>query len=227
MVKSVITKYNDTVEEVQNLIKFLLKYNNMYSLSVAPGESSIYKPFTYKSNKENLYAIEKFIKEFNHPKVTMQSYMIPIGNLPFEEKMKRHNERATCSGNITFFYVLPDGIVTLCEQIYWHPFFILGDLSKQSIMEVWNSEKALSLWNIKQSEIKKESPCSNCKIFEKCRHGQGSCWRMAIQAYGLDNYDFPYPQCPFAPEVKSDFYIDKTATAEYIMGLLKKSVDLF
>ena len=216
IVKSVVTRYNDTVENFQELIEFLLQYDNLYSLSIAPGETSLYKPFIYKSNKENIRAIDKFIKELNHSKVSMQSYMIPLDDLSFEEKMKRHKGRSTCSGNVVYFYILPDGKVTICEQIYWHHFFILGDLSKQSIMEVWNGEKALSIWNIKQSDIKKESPCSTCSDFDKCRRGQGSCWRMAIQAYGYDNYDFPYPQCPFAPPATEDFYIDKTANVEFI-----------
>jgi len=191
MVKSVITKYNDTVDNFKNLVDFLLQYDNLYSLSIALGESSLYKPFIYHSNKENIASIANYVKELNNSKISMQSYMIPIDDLPFENKMKIHKDRSTCGGNVVYFYVLPDGTVTLCEQMYWHPFFILGNLKEQSIMEVWSGEKALSLWNIKQSEIQKDSPCSRCATFESCRRGQGSCWRMAIQAYGADNFDFP------------------------------------
>lgn len=36
----------------------------------------------------------------------------------------------------------------------------------------------------------------------------GICWRDAISAYGDDNYDYPPPDCPMAPSVKNDFYID-------------------
>ena len=135
---------------------------------------------------------------------------------PFEEKMKKHRSRSICSGNLLSFYIMPDGHATICEQTYWHPFFYLGDMTTQSIMEMWNGEKALSLWNIKQSEIRTESPCSKCDEFDSCRRGAGSCWRMAIQAFGMENYDYPYPQCPYAPPATHPFYIDKTATIEYI-----------
>lgn len=36
--------------------------------------------------------------------------------------------------------------------------FILGDLNKQSIMEMWESEKALSLWNFSKEDVRDESP---------------------------------------------------------------------
>jgi radical SAM protein with 4Fe4S-binding SPASM domain len=212
IVKAVVTKYNDDLESIKNLIDFLLQYENLYSLSIAPGESSLYKPFVYNSNKENLSRIESYVKNLNHPKVSMQSYMISIDNLSFEEKMEKHNKRSTCSGNVTSCYILPDGKVTICEQTYWHPFFILGDLTQQSILEMWGSSKALSLWNITQDSIQESSPCKKCETFEKCRRGQGSCWRMAIQAFGKDKYDYPYPQCPYAPPATEPFYIDKTAT---------------
>ena len=103
--------------------------------------------------------------------------------------------------------MLPDGKVTLCEQLYWHPFFILGDLNRQSIMEMWNSEKALSLWNFSQEEVHNASPCKTCDEFDGCRRGLGNCWRQAIAAYGSENYDFPSPDCPKAPPIPKDFYM--------------------
>ncbi|MDR1112592.1 MAG: SPASM domain-containing protein [Bacteroidales bacterium] len=112
-----------------------------------------------------------------------------------------------CTGNVNSFFVLPDGKVTICEQMYWHPFFILGDLSKQSIMEMWNSEKALALWNFSQDEVREKSPCKHCEEFEECRRGLGNCWRMAISAYGNENYDFPMPDCPKAPPITKKFYL--------------------
>ena len=137
--------------------------------------------------------------------------MTPSFNKTFEERMDNYNNRSMCTGNVCSFYILPDGKVTICEQTYWHPYFILGDVTKNSIMDVWNSEKALNLYNIKQSEIRDSSVCKKCKQFESCRRGKGACWRMTIQAYGDENYDFPFPDCPYAPKVTKPFYIDPTA----------------
>lgn len=216
MVKSVITKYNDSLDSVRKLVKFLLQFDNLHSLSIAPAEASLYKPYIYNSTKEKLALIEKYIIQLSNPKVTMQPYMLSNEKLTFAEKMEIHNNRASCSGNVISFHIMPDGYATICEQTYWHPYFNLGDLSTNSIMEVWTGERAMELWNIQQSDIRSESACKKCTEFEECRRGAGSCWRMAIQAYGMDKYDYPYPQCPYAPPATQPFYIDKTATQEFI-----------
>ncbi len=204
-VKSVITKFNDDLTFVKKLVDFLLQYDNLLTLSIAPGNHSLYKHFTYKPNKENLLKIQEYVDELNHPKISMQPLNTPFSG-SFEEKKIKHNNRAACSGNATSLFILPDGKVTICEQMYWTPFFIMGDVTNQSIMEVWNSPKALSLWNIKQEEIQDASPCKKCDIFERCRRGAGTCWRMAMQAYGIENYDFPDPDCPYAPPVTKPYY---------------------
>ena len=80
-------------------------------------------------------------------------------------------------------------------------------MNTQSIMEMWTSKEALALWNFSQKDIKEESPCKMCEEFERCRKGKGICWRIAYASYGLDNFDFPVPQCPKAPIVTRDIYI--------------------
>jgi len=80
----------------------------------------------------------------------------------------------------------------------------------------------LKIWNIKQSEIQESSACKTCSTFEQCRRGPGVCYRMAIQAYGNNNYDYPYPMCPYAPPATEPFYIDKTVTQEFIEKYLRK-----
>ena len=34
-------------------------------------------------------------------------------------------------------FVLPDGKVSACEQLYWHPQFIIGDLKKRKRLRVY------------------------------------------------------------------------------------------
>lgn len=41
---------------------------------------------------------------------------------------------------------MPDGKVTICEELYWHPHFIIGDLKKQTLKEIWNSQKAKDIF---------------------------------------------------------------------------------
>lgn len=125
----------------------------------------------------------------------------------FAEKQEDFSKRAACSANTTSFLVLPDGKVTYCEQTYWNPQFNMGDLRNQSIMEMWNSEKALSLWNFSQEEVQESSPCKSCNMFAECRRGQGNCWRMAVATYGPDCYDYPSPNCPRAPKITKSMFI--------------------
>ncbi|MBR3567173.1 MAG: radical SAM protein [Salinivirgaceae bacterium] len=208
-VKAVITKYNDSIESANELIKYLLTFDNLEQLSLAPGEVSLYKPFTYRTTQSKLKELENLVNEYHKKdkRVLMQSYMKDNRTSSYEEKLRAHNKRNSCSGNLLSCYILPDGNVTVCEQLYWIPFFNLGNVRKKTIMEVWSSKKALDLWNIPQNKIRKSSPCSACKTFDFCRRGQGSCWKMAVIAYGKENPDFPYPLCPLAPPAYKDIYI--------------------
>jgi len=206
-VKPVITKYNDSKESVTNLLKYLVQFEMVKTINIAPGSYSIYKPFTFGTTLKTIEEIKEIANGFSkeNPSISIKI----TGANPYEtieQREKKFPNRGLCSGNTSSFYALPDGKVTLCEQLYWHPFFIMGDLSKQSIMEMWNSEKALKLWNFSQEEVKESSPCKTCKDFEECRRGRGNCWRFAIAAYGEENYDYPAPNCPLAPEVTRPYF---------------------
>ena len=112
---------------------------------------------------------------------------------------------AKCSALNDHLFVLPDGKCTICEQLYWNPNFIIGDLTNESISEVWNSVRANRLLNLKQETINKQSPCSACKLFDDCfRINRNRCWTDVIKAYGADRWDFPDPRCKFAPKMNNN-----------------------
>lgn len=121
----------------------------------------------------------------------------------------RFKERAVCSANLDGIIILPDGKVTICEELYWHSSFVIGDLTKQSIMEVWNSDKATGLWNIGKEEMPEYSACRNCEDIHRCRQGQGVCWKMVLQAYGMDKEFMPDPRCPMAPAPFDDYFLNQ------------------
>ncbi|MDY0324462.1 MAG: SPASM domain-containing protein, partial [Candidatus Carbobacillus sp.] len=66
----------------------------------------------------------------------------------FVEKEKIFNKRAICTANISQFCILPDGQVTICEELYWQPNFIIGNILTNTIDEIWQSKKALDLYKI-------------------------------------------------------------------------------
>lgn len=206
-VKPVITKHNDSEESLMNTIRVVTSFPNVKRINFSPADFSQFKPLTYYSTCDQLTRLKTLVEEQNrkcNAELSMSEhwqYQTP------EQRKASFPNRPMCLGNVHGFFVLPDGKVTICEQMYWHPFFILGDLKEQSIMEMWNSEKALSLWNFSQKEVRRTSPCKRCEEFEDCRRGLGNCWRMAVSAYGPRKYDFPAPNCPKAPPITTGFYI--------------------
>lgn len=206
-IKPVITKYNDSEESLMDTIKMMTSFSNVRRIHFTPAAFSQFKPLTYYSTCDQLTRLKTIVEQQNRECDAELSFLDYQEELTVEQRKASFPYRTMCTGNVHGFFVLPDGKVTLCEQMYWHPFFILGDLSRQSIMEMWDSEQALSKWNFSQKKVRDESPCKSCDEFDKCRRGLGNCWRMAISAYGPENYDFPAPNCPKAPPITKDFYI--------------------
>jgi radical SAM protein with 4Fe4S-binding SPASM domain len=123
-----------------------------------------------------------------------------------EDKAKVFGRRSLCSGNVVSLFVLPEGQVTICEELYWSPKFILGDVTKQSLMEIWNSENANKLSNLSQSDFRPRSACKYCPDFSICHSTLGVCWKFIYLAYGTEYWDLPDPRCPLAPPPVNEFY---------------------
>lgn len=212
-VKSVITRYNSEVKDIEKLIARLKQYSNISHLSIAPAEASLYKTFdNYKADAKKLDKIDLYIRLF-HGRIspTMECGIQGYTSDQFikssiEEKKERLSTRAMCSGNFSSIFILPDGQVGICEQLYWHPFFIIGDVTNSSITEVWNSQKAKDLYVFPQSDFPKESPCRDCDIFAFCRYQKGVCWRNIFFAYGMDKIFNPDPDCPYAFKPTLKYY---------------------
>jgi len=81
-----------------------------------------------------------------------------------------------------------------------NPRFITGDLTTQSIEEVWNSPRALELAFPKKENFRDASFCKKCSIFADCYQYHNKCYVDVIKGYGDENWDFPDPRCKFAPE---------------------------
>jgi radical SAM protein with 4Fe4S-binding SPASM domain len=212
IVKSVITNINDTLEDIEQLLKGLLQYKNIKSISIAPGEYSLYKKFTnYKTSAKVWNRICKYVEGFgekhkncniSHQGYTSKNEIIDI----VQNKAANFLSRSLCSGNLSSLYILPDGKVTICEELYWHPKFIVGDVTNQSIQEIWDSKEANELFFLSQKDFDNNSACKHCLDFNSCRLRAGVCWKMIFQAYGMDAWQLPDPRCPLAPPPVNVFY---------------------
>lgn len=212
-VKSVITKYNSEISDIKKLIERLKQYKNISHLSIAPAEASLYKTFeNYKADAKKLDKIDLYIRSFQGQitptlKCGSQGYTTDqFLKSSIEEKKNKMLAKNMCSGNFSSIFILPDGQVGICEQLYWHPAFIIGDVTKDSIMDVWNSQKAKDLFAFPQSNFPQESPCRKCDIFAYCRYQKGVCWRNIFFAYGKENIYNPDPECPYAPKPILKYY---------------------
>ncbi|MGE5341893.1 MAG: radical SAM protein [Candidatus Omnitrophota bacterium] len=205
---SQITTINEGMHRIKELFDFLVKLDNIKSIRFGAVGYSLYQT---KNNFEKIsisiekiLKIEELITEYKdkYPGISISfSGYTEESSVICDKKEKEKNfiGRVRCSGNFYAFVILPDGKVTICEQLYYHPRFIIGDLQKQTIKEIWNSEKALSLYNLSRESVREASACRTCEQFNPCHKNKGICWRNILIAYGHENWDFPDPACPESP----------------------------
>lgn len=104
--------------------------------------------------------------------------------------------RAHCSGGSSSMTILPNGDVVLCEQVPAAPPFVVGNVRRDSLMDVWNSERVFQ-FVAPPRETFGAMPCRDCDEFDSCHRVYGRCFRDAYFNYGT--MYAPNPTCPRAP----------------------------
>lgn len=209
-VHNVLNSHNCSEEEVDNLVEYLTGFKNLKSLHFTPAGYSLYKEGQFEQFRPSKKFMARMQEKAEELGKRYLAIKINSGEPDLQEdyecdaRKKHFSTRATCTGNMRNMVILPDGRVTICEELYDHPGFIIGDLTKNTINEVWNSDKAKSLFFLSQQLISEKSACKVCGKFDNCRQGRGVCWKMVMYAYGKENWDFPDPRCPDAPDMFND-----------------------
>jgi radical SAM protein with 4Fe4S-binding SPASM domain len=205
-INSVLTIYNINKEVIECLFRFISGLKNIIDWRITPAVDSIWiaheqfkrlKP--HKMDIETLYSfIDNEIRPYtkipillNRGAINREFFYCSTGSKDFKG--------VECSALNSHFFILPDGNVTICEQLYWMPQFIIGNVTKNSISEVWNSTVTGKLLNLKRIDIQDSSPCKNCKLFEPCFKARNRCWVDIVKTYGKENWDYPDPRCAYAP----------------------------
>jgi radical SAM protein with 4Fe4S-binding SPASM domain len=210
-IATVLTRYNDQPDCISELFEFFKTLKNLKSWRITPAMNSLYKNYqnfikikTDRVNVENLYAfIEKeIIPHADFPIVLGRSYI----DRDFYKAVNGSDsfKGARCSALNTHLFVLPDGNVTICEQLYWNSNFIIGNVRENSLTEIWNSPKAMTLVHMRKEYLQTKSKCHTCGQFQDCYEGRNRCWADVIKAYGDKNWDFPDPRCDKAPKMTYD-----------------------
>lgn len=200
-IHSILTQKNSTEEDFKSIFDFIKNLSNILYWKPDTGAESIYVKSaihgTIAPSKKAQEAISALCNKLQG------NVSFPILTSGLEEKemhssktWTRFNERSVCAGNYLQLFILPDGNVTICEELYWHPKFIVGNILEQSLNEIWNSKAALNLYYLKQSDISEKSPCKTCKDYEICRIPKQVCYRDIVRKYGEKHWDYPDVNCP-------------------------------
>lgn len=121
-----------------------------------------------------------------------------------KEKTSAFWERAFCTANRRGVVVLPNGKVTICEELYFHEYFIIGDITNQTLIEVWNSPRALELAYPDQALIP-DGPCKDCPDFSHCHKDLGRCVKPPMKELGNAEL-YRANSCNHLPNGKNAFY---------------------
>lgn len=205
-IASVLTTHNTNIENFENLFRFISNLKNIKDWRITPAVNSIrveYERFRkLKPTKEAIESLYEFIERniipfvdfsilLNRIILNREFYYCRTGSNDFK------GER--CSALNNHLFILPDGKATICEQLYWHPQFLIGDVSTDSISKVWTSRDAFRLLTLKRDDIQENSSCKECQLFDECFSNNNRCWVDIIKVYGKENWDYPDPRCFYAP----------------------------
>ena len=206
-VHSVLTKYTKDIADMRSIYNVLKNLKNIEDWHVVKGEETLY-PRTDYSNIEidslSYNNIVNYLKDLSDSSGMSIHYpkleQIQIVNNTIDKLKQAESHffnRAFCSGLFSSLYILPDGQVTMCEQLYWNKRFIIGNVKSNSILEIWNSKEAKSLYEIKQEYFPEDSLCHSCGKFKECRTFRQVCYRDIIRKYGSQKWYYPDVKCPY------------------------------
>lgn len=208
---TILTNLNCSEEELTALYEYIKRVCNLEYWEIRVPEISLYSEETYKRAVFDVLELEKSCTFVRRLRDNANIRIV----LSDEVLRSRHRSVAIgnghfCHGNCGMLYnrmiILPDGKVTCCEQLYWHPDFIIGDLKTQTIEEVWQSDKAKQLFCLRYGAVG-GGVCAGCKASGECTRSHRRCVVSTMKAYGLSNWDFPDPDCVCAPESDNLIYI--------------------
>lgn len=198
-IHTILNKKNQKVEDMKSIYESLKDMDNIITWRIDKAGPSLYLQENsysdYRVNKNDTESVYKYLKllESRENKFQIAADGINPSAISDEKipRVRSGRTKPTCSGNYSQLFILPDGNVTICEELYWHPQFIIGNVLEQSLLEIWNSEYANYIKHIPQSDIPGDSPCSACGEYESCKEANQTCWKDVIKGYGNNKWYFP------------------------------------
>lgn len=199
-VKGVITGYN--LDQPRKIVEFFYPRGARLFQFVRYMRSFYHHKDDYFLQPETTLRVARQIDEIRdkYPDISVSTDIGTepknLADLPQEMKKDIWANRSGCAGGWSMLGISADGKAFLCEQMKIDDTVAVGDLSKESIMEVWNGKKMFDFIH-PERECFKGAICHQCNNFESCMWEKGRCYRDAYFAYG-SIHDTP-PLCPANP----------------------------
>ena len=215
-IRSTLTRETCTSENIKSLIEFISTLANVHQYDCMPAGYSLYKNVEdfnrFKPTIDQLINIKNLFEQLNRQKYSF--YITYDDSIVTDGAecccIEAFDKRTMCTGNIYGMVILPDGKVTICEQLYWNEHFLIGDVMKNSLLDVWQSRRAESLWKLNPDKIPSDSSCRGCKDFKTCRYQIGTCWKEVIATYGKEHWYYPDIHCTKAPKPLFPVFFDNS-----------------
>jgi radical SAM protein with 4Fe4S-binding SPASM domain len=194
--KCVLTPYN--FHDIEGFMKFF------YSKGISKFQFVCYSRSFYrhsdelflkKEHKINLPIISKRIRE-QYPTcdIVIQEESDSEGKeITLAEKTTNWNNRSICTGGRACLVVMPNGDVTLCDQIPHTHEFVIGNLLQNDLKDIWDSKSLETLLHPHRKQFA-TGVCSKCDIFDECHTIKGYCYRESLFVYNTI-FEAP-PSCP-------------------------------
>lgn len=138
--------------------------------------------------------VNRLKRELQWPELTCNASSRDFSR-PGNNDIVAWTNRASCSGGFSSCTILPNGDIVLCEQIPHQPQFVVGNIARQSLLEIWNSE-CVKQFITPSQQLFAGTACENCDEFDICHRIYGRCFRDAYFNYA--NIYAPSPNCPRA-----------------------------
>jgi radical SAM protein with 4Fe4S-binding SPASM domain len=144
--------------------------------------------------------VEKLRAEFPDESIFVQNGQPSLEPLSIEARKSSWKERSSCPAGRSSMMICSDGKVIPCEQMPETEEYFCGDLTTQSIMEVWDGERLKEMTYGMPREKFHGLPCYDCEEQDECLNVMGTCIRDLAAHWGniyqpptnCYRYDLPF-----------------------------------
>lgn len=205
-IRTVLTKYNSDINTIRSMIKYFKTLSCIESWVITPAFISEYKKEydAYSISNDvlkSVYLLTKNIRTYFpiiYNKINQNGYA--LHKFDTVENFVRQNQN--CYANSYSMSIISNGKVNICEMLYETSQFIIGSTKDNTLKDIWNSKKALSLFSYKQKSIKnkKDNPCYICSVYHQCKETlvKKICYVDIVKIYGAGKMDYPDIRCPYS-----------------------------